>query len=72
MAERLARPMATEGSCVERIRLHASGDPGIQEADRVEEALLLGRSRRHGLEQAAELLHRVVVQQASVADSRHS
>jgi hypothetical protein len=35
-------------------------------------ALLVGRSRRDGLEQAAELLDRVVVQQASVADSRDS
>jgi hypothetical protein len=35
-------------------------------------ALLLGRSAGERLEQAAELLHRVVVQQASVADSCHS
>jgi hypothetical protein len=35
-------------------------------------ALLLARSRRHGPEQAAELLHRLVVQEACVADSRHS
>ena len=41
-------------------------------ADRQRRGLLVGRSGRKRLETAAELLHRVPVEQASVADSRHS